>query len=206
MSNFNNVSATPLTWPDGWKRTTRPQRSRFGGRGFVSTRQAIDEVLHQLGLMGVPDWNVIISTNLALRNDGLPRSGQKEPDDSGASVWWRKNDNRQVIALDKYDRVADNLWAIAKTLDAMRGIERWGSGEILERTFTGFAALPPATEHSERWQDILQLGNVYTIEECERNYRKLARDAHPDRGGSHELMQKLNWAREQARFELGGGT
>jgi len=71
---------------------------------------------------------------------------------------------------------------------------------MLERAFTGFIALENMS--SEKWQDILQVGNTYTPEECERHYKILAKDAHPDRGGSHDAMQKLNWARDQERQEL----
>jgi hypothetical protein len=35
-----------------------------------------------------------------------------------------------------------NIYAIAKTIEALRGIERWGSGSMVEQAFTGFVTLP----------------------------------------------------------------
>jgi curved DNA-binding protein CbpA len=40
-----------------------------------------------------------------------------------------------------------------------------------------------------------------TITAC---YRRLAADAHPDRGGSHERMSELNAARDEALREARG--
>jgi hypothetical protein len=36
----------------------------------------------------------------------------------------------------------------------------------------------------------------------EKQYRRLARERHPDQGGSHALMAELNKARVSARREL----
>ena len=74
----------------------------------------------------------IISTNLKLRLDGLPRSDQKEPDDPGVAVYWQRlSKPKKVMAIDLYDRIADNLAAIGATLNAMRAIERHGGALIL---------------------------------------------------------------------------
>lgn len=69
------------------------------------------------------------------RLDGLPRSGEPEPKDPGATVYWRSRGRDQVIAIDQYDRVADNLAAIAGTLDALRAIKRWGGAQIVARLY-----------------------------------------------------------------------
>ena len=149
----DEITAFPLSWPAGWKRSRNPECSKFGKRkanagsyiykARITIGEAVRDLLDELRKMGVPDHGVIISTNLKLRLDGLPYSQQKEPDDAGVSVWWKKGKVNRVIALDKYNRIADNIYAVAKTIEALRGIDRWGSGEILERTFTGFDALPP---------------------------------------------------------------
>lgn len=211
-----SIDTYPLTWPEGWPRSPEQIRSRFSkkkssgwGTNPITINHAVGFLLEELRRMGVPDYDVIISTNLRLRMDGLPISNQRQPDDCGVSVWWRDYGKQQVIALDKYDRIADNIYAVAKTIEALRGIERWGSGEILERTFTGFAALPHA-DNVENWRDVLQMGNDQNdsdevlLARAERHYKILAKDAHPDKkGGSDQAMQKINWAREQARQELG---
>lgn len=200
----DHITASPLTWPDGWKRENGFERSRFGTyHNKPSAAAGTDLVLDQLRMMGVPDYQVIVSTNLALRLDGLPRSNQPEPHDAGAAVWWKDEDgNQKVLAVDKYHRVGCNLYAIGKTLEAMRGISRWGGGEILERTFTGFTALPSPDEvNRPHWRKILHYEGG-DLAECERAYRKARSRAHPDKGGDDDLMYMVSAAWEQAKQEL----
>lgn len=203
-----HITASPLCWPPGWKREKKQIRSRFGTwKKPVTIYAATTLILDQLRLMTpkVPSWNVIISTDLRLRNDGLPYSGQREPDEKGAAVWWRPNQDSEemkVLALNKYDRIADNLYAIGKTLESLRSIERWGSGEIIERTFTGFVALPYITT-PQPWRDVLGFeGN--DIVGAEEAYRRARSKAHPDKGGSTELYQAVIDAWSQAINELKG--
>ena len=70
-----SASAFPLQWPEGWPRTRSPERARFQCR-FA---QARDGIVRQLGMMGVGDWTVVISTNISLRRDGLCRAAVLEP-------------------------------------------------------------------------------------------------------------------------------
>lgn len=198
MSNDKSVSSYPLTWPEGWARTRTRDRSRFKSK---SISQCVSDVLHQLGQMGINDYNIIISTNLRLRIDGLPYSNQPQPQDPGVSVWWHKSpdNDRKVIAVDKYARVEENIYAIAMTLDAMRGIKRWGGGEILDRAFTGFVALPPPS--TESWRDVLEYdgNNVFIA----KDFYLVARSkAHPDKGGSTEKFQAVEQAWTECQKEL----
>jgi hypothetical protein len=87
-----NLSNYPLSWPDGWKRTpgSALREARFARNHARPTiMQGLDRVLRELAIMGVRRDDVLISTNVATRLDGLPRSDQKEPGDSGAAVYWR---------------------------------------------------------------------------------------------------------------------
>lgn len=193
-----HITASPLTWPEGWKREEYEISSRFGKwNKRVSIAAAVNFTLDQLRIMKVSESDVIISTDLRLRNDGLPYSVQRDPDDKGVAVWWYKDDIQQVIALDKYDRIADNIYAIGKTLEAMRGIERWGGGEILNRTFTGFVALP---DLSTDWRSIL--GNAHNIDEARLLFKKKRIAAHPDKGGSEADYILIVEAFERAKKEL----
>lgn len=153
--------------------------------------------------MGVPDWNVIISTNVELRLDGLPRS-DREPSDPGVAVYWKQkpNDpNMRCMAIDRYSRVADNLAAVAATLDAMRAIERHGGAEILNRAFLGFAALPEKA--SQPWREVLGVTLAApTLQHVEDRFRSLIQVHHPDKGGDRETFEKIVQAREAARMEL----
>lgn len=83
--------------------------------------------------------------------------------------------------------------AIGKTVEAMRGIERWGASDMLDRAFTGFEALAAP----EQWWQVLGVGQSASRDEISRAYREKARTAHPDQGGSDAAMARLNAARDQ---------
>jgi hypothetical protein len=211
----------PLTWPDGWKRTaasarTRAQfgkstsqydsqqnRTRYTGKARLSVAQAISRIAGELQRMEISEENVIVSTNVPVRLDGLPRSDRAEPADPGVAIYWRDRQKRQqCMAIDRYDRVADNLAAVAATLDAMRAIKRHGGAEILDRAFKGFAALPAGPRP---WREVLgfQNGNAVSRELVLQRFLELARKRHPDKqGGSHEQMVELTAAREAALLEV----
>ena len=177
------ISAFPLTWPPGWKRTAQRIYSPFfkrggGGRQEITISQARSFLLDELRMMGISSLKVIISSDVKLRLDGFPLSGQPEPKDSGVSVWWSDGKSHKVIAIDKYNRVADNIYAVAKTIEALRGIDRWGSGEILQRTFTGFQALPAPV--GEQWWEVIEVQRTAARSEVEAAYKRRRLRAHPD--------------------------
>jgi hypothetical protein len=200
------IPAYPLSWPQGWKRTPdhRRERARFGrktqsSQGSWQTRtaltitQAVDRVRAELSRMGVSEDDLVISTNLVLRLDGFPRSGQAEPKDPGVAVYWKRRHERDApakcMAIDRYDRVADNLAAIAATLDAMRAIERHGGAAILDRAFTGFAAIePPAGKH---WSQVLGVPRDASTSEAREAFRRARSLHHPDNGGDAEAFKAV---------------
>jgi hypothetical protein len=164
----------------------------------------VNRILDELRMMGISRDDVLISTNVPTRLDGTPRSDQREPEDPGAAVYWRKKQDapQQSIAVDIYTKVADNLCAIAATLEALRAIERHGGAQVQERSFRGFAALPSG---HRPWREVLNLSNEAPIsrDDIESSFRYLARKIHPDSGGSHDAMAELNQAREEALREVG---
>lgn len=147
--------------------------------------------------MGIAPSSIIISTDLKLRRDGLPFSDQPISKlDPGAAVYWRDGKHQRCMAIDRYTRITDNLAAIAATIEAMRAIERHGGAEILDRAFTGFAALPaPAAQEAPH--EILGVSEKASRDEINYAYRRLAQQCHPDTGGSHEQMTRINTARDQ---------
>lgn len=220
----NSISASPLQWPAGWKRTAPAWRveAKFGkarrqvGSGEspkwspardLTISEGVERVLAELQRMGLGRDDVVISTDLRLRMDGLPHSSQSEPADPGVAVYWQDSaQERKVMAIDLYDRVADNLAAVAATLNAMRAIERHGGAAILERAFTGFIALPaPIVAGMKRdWQVVLGLQALLQpdADDVQRAYRGLASQYHPDRGGDPAKMAELNAARDEALKEI----
>ena len=207
------IPAFPLQWPAGWKRTAAAQRKRasFGKKGTTSHKaqlsvaDALKRVRTTLQQMDVSDFNLIISSNVALRQDGWPRSDGREPLDPGVAVYWQDTSKdgwpRRCMAIDMYDRVADNLAAVAATLDALRAVKRHGGAEILDRTFTGFAAI----EHkaSGHWSEVLGCDRHASSSEVKAAMRRARSAAHPDNGGAAAQFQKVVDAYQQFCIEHG---
>ena len=205
---MHKIDAYPLHWPSGWPRTPAALRRAGKFKRYqreLSVYDGVERVLSELERLGVKRDDMILSTNIPTRLDGLPRSDRGLGGDgtAGVAVYWEdpfKRGRRQVMAIDLYLAVADNLAAIAATLEAMRAIERHGGAQILERAFSGFAALPDFTA-GRPWRDVL--GDCASLDEVDRTYRRLASDAHPDRNsGDAGRMAELNRARVEARREF----
>lgn len=194
-----NLEAYPLCWPDGWNRTTWRKRSSFKVPTFAQGR---DTLLREVKLLGASD--VVLSTNIELRLDGLPYAQRAEPMDPGVAIFFKYTDKPMCFACDRWDRVRDNVRSVQLTIAAIRGIERWGASDMMERAFTGFLRLP-APGNDRNWRAVLGFANTDrpTIVEMEYEFRKLARVHHPDRGGDQDRFAQLQRARAQAREALG---
>lgn len=181
------IEAYPLTWPTGRPRTKFPDRSNFD----VALGRAIQDVRAEVDRLG--GRGLIISSNLPLRRDGLPYATSSQPADRGVAVYFKYKGKPMCFACDRWQAVEDNMRAIAKTIDALRGISRWGTGDMIEQAFTGFTALPAP----ESWWQVLELtgpdASPSTIEDA---HRRLAMKHHPDRGGDTEKMARINRARD----------
>jgi hypothetical protein len=187
------IEAFPLTWPAGRARFRSPQISRFRAQ----LGAAIKDVQGEVSRLGGTD--LIISSNLALRRDGMPYASGGRPSDQGVAVYFNYKKRPMCFACDRWKNIEDNMHAIGKTIDALRGIERWGSGQMVEQAFTGFAALPAP---EQPWQ-VLGVSSQATQDEVRAAYRRLASDHHPDRGGDQHQMARINAARD-ALLERGG--
>ncbi|MEH6474441.1 MAG: hypothetical protein V7727_02075 [Sneathiella sp.] len=190
----DKIEAFPLCWPTGRPRAKSQERSRFD----TSQNTAQSSLLWELDLLGAR--NVVISTNIALRLDGLPYSNRRAPVDKGVAVYFSNQGDQVCFACDRWDKIGDNMQAIRKTVEALRGIARWGTGDMMKAAFTGFTALPAPITND--WRRALGLSGQPTKKEAETAFKLLAREAHPDAGGSTHEMAKLNAAIKEARQAL----
>lgn len=184
-----STRAYPLYWPDGWPRTElyKIKRARFDDRSVTQSRRVLSDEVRRFGGSGL-----IISSNLELKLDGTPRSGQRQPNDRGVAIYFKRDNVDMALACDIYSTVEDNLWALCRTLDSLRQIERDGSPALINRAFKGFKALPDP--NNREWWDVLKISRSSSSEEIRNAYRDLAKIYHPDAGGTIEQFQELQSA------------
>lgn len=183
----------PLRWPMGWKRSQYQSASRFSQ---ITVASASSEVSLQLGRMRVKSCE--ITTNMRLTSArGMPTGAR--PQDVGVAAYFELNKKPVVLACDRWNTVEDNLWAIGKHIDALRGQERWGVGSI-DQAFTGYAALPPADrlgEANAAYLLGLTADETRSPEAINARFRDLAKEMHPDAGGSANQFKMIVQAREE---------
>lgn len=200
MSGELLLDAYPLTWPERQPRTA-PARRRIA-KFQAGLAQARDELLAELGRLGARQ--IVVSTNVPVRRDGLPSATAHEPGDPGVAVYFERRPSMAepgkwvpfVIACDSYRLVKWNLRAVGATVEALRAIERHGSTAMLEQAFKGFAALPPGPSSVGRpWWVILEVAQDADEAAVVASFRALSLRWHPDRpGGDVVRMAEINAA------------
>jgi hypothetical protein len=192
-----------LQWPLGWPRTPSHKRDRgrqftqissaTGNKALVTFAKARDLLYEELRRLGAA--NVVLSSNHKPDRYGVPIESKRSVGDEGIAIYFGLKDKPMAMACDRYDNAAANMRSLGLAIDAMRQLERHGGGTMMERAFAGFAAL---TAPGKNWWDVLEVKPDATRQLIEANFRRLARDRHPDNGGSHESMSALNEARDAA--------
>lgn len=201
---MNSQNAYPLSWPQSWPRAKFRQDAHFSTKGASGMRpktmaESVDALYHELGLLQAA--NVVVSTNVKLTLDGTPRSGQPTVRDPGAAVYFTLKDQKRVLAVDKWRRVEDNLYAIAKHVESMRGQGRWGCGSV-QQAFAGYTALPPSgASAGASWWNVLGCAHDAPLDVVKAAYRAKAAHYHPDNRetGNSDMMVLVNAAWDQAR-------
>lgn len=115
----------------------------------------------ELSRFRVDQRSIVVSSNLIIGRRGLPlKPSGRGPEDPGVAVWFYRlsfvdghyKKKLFCIACDAYDDVTSNMRALGKTIEALRGIQRWGSTLLLERAFSGFEhqALPEPEDQPKK--------------------------------------------------------
>lgn len=193
--------AFPLQWPQGYKRTDSWRRTKSQ---FKATfENATEAALHELCLMDAR--NIVITTNVPITKDGYPYAelSRRRIDDPGVAVYFQRKGKSMVLACDRWSSTAENLRAIALSVAAMRGLDRWGVSDMLDRAFTGFTALP-APPKPKPWWEVLGVTPGARGDIVRARYRELAVKHHPDRGGDPAMMAAINRAYEEAQKTQAG--
>lgn len=179
-------------WPTGYPRTARPSNNfRFYPSTLISEIRSLKEELGRMYARGI-----VISTNIPTKNDGNPYATYSKPPDVGVSVYFTVDNKAMALCCDKWNTVEANLRALVMSVDAMRGLDRWGVSEIMNRAFMGFKALPEKAA-SFPWWDVLGVSRTATRKEVESAYKKKVKSHHPDNGGDPVKWQELQEAYSQ---------
>jgi len=192
------TTAYPLEWPADYPRTQRREAARFNSR-FAHARDGMIQELRRMGAA-----HVVVSTNIPTKANGLPYAGQKTPDDPGVAVYFTWQGRQHALACDRWTTVADNLQALRKSIEAMRGLDRWGASGILERAFEGFQRLDAPGEKS--WWEVLGVARDAPMEEIWKAHKRRRGETHPDRpGGDATEFDRVERAMQEARRERAEG-
>jgi hypothetical protein len=197
------AQAYPLTWPAGWPRARSRDEAPFHkkkdtGRGYsdhvaITMAQARTMLQAELDRLGARE--IVLSTNVELNLNGDPRGDRARPGDVGVACYFKLKGRDTVLACDKWLRVEDNIVAISKHIDALRGQERWGVGTV-EQAFTGYQALP-APIAKRHWTAVFGLSADASRDAITAAYRSAAKNA----GMDQKLLLTLNLARDEALAE-----
>lgn len=198
------IEAFPLSWPIGRPRTPvyRLKRATFStNHRALSTYDSLLRLRREIELLGAA--NLVVSSNVPTRRDGDPRAGF-EPTDPGVAIYFQIVTERPVamqqtcLACDRWDRVADNIAAIAAHVGATRGILRWGVGDVAQ-AFAGYRQLA-AVGADRPWWQVLGFDKPPPAEGDVRDrWLQRAAENHPDRGGTHDASAELNRAYSEAK-------
>lgn len=183
------TTSNPLTWPASWPRTSPGDRPWGRFSRTLSVAVALDLLEEELERLGARD--VIVSTDLPMRLDGRPRASAAAPKDPGVAVYFELAGAPTVLACDAWRTVAHNLRALSKHIDALRGIDRWGVGD-LKKAFAGYKALPAAgSSSSAPWWRVLwpaaDSNPIVSIAAIRYRAAERIRDHHPDTGDGDQV-------------------
>lgn len=156
-------------------------------------------------------WSAVSYITVDIANDLAPRSRQKRWQTSQEREvrlrFTAYTDERREVRADvrTAETATENLRLIAMAVEMMRLAEVRGVHKVLALLYRQM--YPPAlTRPSPPPQipphyAVLHLSPDAPLVVAEAVYRTLAKQAHPDAGGSTDQMQRLNAAIEQVRKE-----
>lgn len=129
----------------------------------------------------------------------LPR----DPATEGSTVEFWVRGEKRTLTCDRFYGYHNNIRAVYLTLEALRKAEERGILRELVSAAAGFLEAPKGERAKRPWFEVLAVSPTAPIEVVKVAYGALSKKAHPDVGGSDELMAELNQALEDAEKERG---
>ena len=107
----------------------------------VDFNQTVRELEYEVESLGGGD--IVIGCGLTesdVRQDGMPRANARPMRHPGVEISFDSRYGRLTYATDVFTDWRDNVRAIAKGLDALRAVDRWGVGKRGQQ-YAGYALL-----------------------------------------------------------------
>lgn len=191
-------------------RGVEPKRSPF------STRYSkVLEVLHsELWHLGAYEYVMEIDMDERyFRLDGSPRANAVA-NSSAIAISFKAQQGPMEFLCGTYTAWQDNVWAIAKGLEALRGINRWGITQAAEQ-YQGFRAIGSGialgaasmtveeaaavllrAAYGDHYNALYTNAMIHNPERRKTVFQMAALKLHPDTGGDADAFDKLVKARE----------
>lgn len=155
-------------------------------KGWLQVKSELVEALQR---WGVHDWKL----------DGDAR-GTNYNNGHVVSLTVIHKSGREIVLTSKTQATAKgNLRVLVLGIEAMRLNEKRGLAEVMQQAYAQLAA--PAKERDP--YEVLGVRHDTPMAVIDAAYRALAKTAHPDSGGSTDVMAEINAAYERVRSERG---
>lgn len=183
---------SPLAWPENEPRTPGHQK-RYKSLFNTSMGKTLDQLEREL--IRFRAKNIVLSIDLPFRG---------KVNDSAAALFFDLPGDRAIaICCDLYTKQDDNVRALYKIVEGMRTIERFGGSNVSQKTFTGFAALPPPPDIWKVLGISKGVGEALNTKMRKEFVMDAFRNAAKDGHGAGKDMAALVEARDQALAQLG---
>lgn len=193
-------------WPGPPTQTRR--RAPFKAGYAVTLKEMTRELSH------LDARSVVIEADCAdadIRMDGRLRSSARMRG-PGIVLAFESKHGPLRYPCDTYLEWTDNLRAIVLAMAALRAVDRYGVTRRGEQ-YRGWKQLPggssPAIVAEEwataeqAWSFLKQTAGISVAGTLEATFRQAAKYAHPDAGGSDELMARVGRARDYIKRTTG---
>ena len=173
---------------NGKKIKIRPGKSRFTRTAYQITQ----DILKSFRRVGIEEEHLEI-----LQPRNILHS-QKS-----AEIKWYVNGENFYYKADRQDRYVDNLGVISKVIEQdvyaiCNGMKSFG--QVMNQFRLGY---DPEGKKILNPRQILGIPNdIKDLDYITFKYKQLAKEAHPDRGGSKERFQEINEAYKILKEEL----
>lgn len=208
LRNFDVAVRRLESWPGTLLKPGERRSSLFRSK-WTDTTQLMDRELWYLSARAVVLQMAVQQSQIRKDETGL--LAHVQPEHPGVVLSFNTSRGALSYPCDTFLSWRDNVRAIAKTLENLRAVDRYGVSKHGEQ-YTGWSQLPPgrpmpkpmtreeAAAFVTRWAD--PHGRIPGMERTlvagqmiEASYRSAAKNVHPDAGGSTEDFQRLQEAK-----------